>query len=250
MKSICLLGLSALIVFSSCTKRIGGNGNPCNAIKEVRLSSNSPITVGEQLKLNASEVEDCYYAWSGPGFFQSYSSDNTISDVKLNQEGWYHLTISNPDCEPKHDSIYVDVKLKQGTPTCTIPNNQVLYSNLSDDTFTSVRRGIEGTLGLFMLEGSGPGSNIEILFHPYWRDHEPENGLYKTTNIPTISSGDYNQVYISTVKSSIYWSSYDFKDVYISHVGNKLQVKFCDLSMGGYNGTSYTTVASGTLTEN
>jgi hypothetical protein len=256
MKPIHLLLFIAIITSStSCIKSLTDDDDEnCAAIHHVTITANGPVTMGNDIMVSAVEVPgSAYYSWSGPNNFQDYSPSFTM-ESKLSNEGWYYLSVSNSACPTKYDSVYIDVKLKQGTAPCTISNNTADYSTLSDDLFTQVRRKIDPSLNLFKLEASGGASSgdLEIFFHPYWRNREPEDGIYKTTNTPTLSTsdGNYNKVFISTVKSSIYWSSNDDYDVYVSHIGNKLQVRLCNVRLGGYNGTSYNTNISSSVTEN
>ncbi len=58
---------------------------------------------------------------------------------------------------------------------------------------------------------------------------------------------NFNKVYIRTVKNSISWTSHESQIVYVSHVNGKLQVRYCNLQMGGNIGTSFTTTTSGNV---
>ncbi|HET6994569.1 MAG TPA: hypothetical protein VFI06_06290, partial [Chitinophagaceae bacterium] len=70
------------------------------------------------------------------------------------------------------------------------------------------------------------------------------------TQLFTQSDGNYNKVFITTVKSSIYWASHPGQTVYVSHVNGKLQVRFCGLTLSGSNGgTGFTTLASGNVVQ-
>lgn len=221
----------------------------CENIRNATLTSNSPVTTGNTITFSAPEVGGYrMYHWTGPNLFTSQYADNTIDPAELHHEGWYYLHLSNSSCEAKFDSIYIDVKLAQATPPCNAPNNTAEYSNLFDDTFSNVRKRTDATTSRKILIGTGSGSDLTVYFHQYWDNKEPEDGLYKTTNVLSFS-GKYNQVYVSTVKQSIFFSSHESQNVYVSHVNGKLKVQLCNLPMGGYNGTSYTTQVSSTMTE-
>lgn len=250
MKNYFLLILTALFFFSSCKKA----ETNCTNINNLSIISNSPVTIGETMKFATQEAGGYRtYKWIGPNNYDSQETADSFTNAELKYEGWYYLSVNslNDDCQ-KIDSFYFDVKLKQGTPSCTIANNNTTYSNLADDSYTSVSKGIESTYSQLALQASGGFfSNITIYFHTRWRTAEPEDGIYTTINTPLFDQIDYNynKVFITTTKSSIYWSSWEGQTVYVSHIGNKLQVRFCNLNMGGYNGTSYTTVASGNIVE-
>jgi len=169
--------------------------------------------------------------------------------VKLENEGWYYLALSNNECNTRVDSVYADINLQQGTPPCSVTSNTCTFNNQAGDSYSSVAKLYNPTFQFLMLEGSG-SSSLEINFHPYWTTAlEPEDGIYETIDIPSFGiDGNYNKVFISTVKSNIYFSCYERQKVYVGHVSGKLQVRFCNLSMGGSNGAySFTTIASANL---
>lgn len=255
MKTNLILPAILCVTIFSCKKQ-GANddekGN-CDNIARATITSNSPVTIGETIKFGTDEVGGYrIYDWRGPDYYTGQEPSDSITDANLEHEGWYrlHLYSLDDNCD-KFDSVYIDVKLKQGIPACSIANNTCTFNNLGDDSYTTVHKRIESTYSLKSLEGSGPGSNIIIYFHPFWVNAEPEDGIYTTTNVPSFGQTDnnYNKVFVTTTKSSIYWASHEDQDVYVSHVNGKLQVRFCNLSMGGYNGTSYTTIASGNVVE-
>jgi len=245
--------LSAIAV--SCKQEKAREETNCQNIENATITSNSPVTIGETLKFGTQEVGGYrVYDWRGPGNYMNQYPSDSITDCNLEHEGWYYLHLSSLDdnaCQ-KFDSVYIDVKLKQGTPACSITNNSCDYNNLGTDTYTSVQERIDPTYQFKSLTASGPSSaNIIVYFHQYWNDREPEDGIYTTTNVPSFGQIDnnYNKLFVATTKSSIYWASHEGQNVYVSHINGKLQVRFCDLSMGGYNGTSYTTIASGNVVE-
>lgn len=251
------LFLSAFLIasffYTGCKKGEEETTN-CANIENARITANTPLTIGQELKFSVPEVDGYrIYSWTGPNNFTSQYADNSISYVELENEGWYrlHLYSLEGDCE-KFDSVYIDVKLEQGTPTCTVTNNNTNYSNMGSDSYTLIKKQIETSYSQkALLATGGFGVNMTVLFHTRWRTAEPEDGIYYTTNTPTFGQFDnnYNKVFVTTTKNSIFWSSAANQKVYVSHVGGKLQVRFCNLSMGGSNGTSFTTSASANLVE-
>ena len=245
--------IAAMLLLLSCKKQTQEDLDAvtCENIRKITITSNSPVTIGETIKFSVPEVGGYrIYRWIGPNNFHEQYPDHEISYAELKHEGWYYVNVSNSSCETKVDSVYIDVKLEQGTAPCNTAANTGSYNNLADDTYSYLNKGIESTYSLFSLSGWGNG-NIAVYFHPEWRTKEPEDGIYTTTNVPLFDQVDYNynKVFITTTKSSIYWSSHEGQQVYVSHIAGKLKVTFCSLKMGGYNGNSYTTVASGNITE-
>jgi hypothetical protein len=244
------------VLFFSCKKQQTDDdldAQTCANMQNLKITATTPVTIGSPIQINVPEVGGYrIYTWHGPNNFTSQYPENAVTTyAELKHEGWYYVTVSNQACNVKVDSVYVDVKLVQGTPSCSIASNKTIYSNLFDDTYASVKKTIDGSTSLFVLDAYSP-ANMKVFFHPFWRTKEPEDGIYTTVSTPTFDQTDYNynKVFITTTKSSIYWSSQPNQTVYISHVSGKLQVRFCSLLMSGYNGTSYTTSASGNLLEN
>ena len=244
--------MSILFLYSCKKQSNQENADNCPNIMNATLYSNSPVTIGGSISFGTQEVGGYrIYSWTGPNNFTSQYPDNSITAGELKNEGWYYLDLYSltGSCQ-RFDSLYIDVKLPQGTPSCSITTNSTTFNNLSTDTYTSVIKHIESNYSQKALEATGAG-NMTIYFHTHWRTAEPEDGLYTTIDTPLFDPVDanYNKVFITTTKSSLYWSSAANQTVYISHVGSKLQVRFCSLNMSAYNGTSYFTIASGNIVE-
>jgi hypothetical protein len=243
-----------ILFFANCSKKNSKEDGNCENIKNAKITSNSPVTIGQTIKFGTQEVGGFrIYEWTGPDNYRDQYPSDSLTDAQLKNEGWYHLHLYSLDggCE-KFDSVYIDVKLQQGSPSCTVTNNSTNYNNMGTETYTSVSKTIAGSASYKVLKGNGPsGSNITIYFHTRWRNTEPEDGIYKTINVPSFDPIDnnYNKVFVTTTKSSIYWASHEGQTVYVSHANGKLQVRFCSLAMGGNNGTSFTTLASGNIIE-
>jgi hypothetical protein len=237
--------IATAITLFSCTKQT----NNCQNIQNARASSNGPVTIGDSLRIYTQEVGGYrVYSWTGPNYFTSQEPFNVIPYAELKNEGWYYVSISNSDCNTKVDSVFVDVKLKQGTPSCNIAANTSSFNNLPNNSYSSIQKLYDPTYSFLSLRASGTVS-MYVFFHDYWKTHEPEDGIYETTNIPSFSGEpNYNKVFINTTISSIYFSSHEYQTVYVSHVSGKLQVRFCNLTMSGTNGaSSFTTIASSNL---
>ena len=247
------------LLFSGCTKddpapdpQDPNNPNSCAALNTMPITANGPVTIGNTLKFSVPDRPGYTYTWFGPWYYSGYNPSDSIWDASLKNEGWYYVRIDKDGCTaPKYDSVYIDVKLKQGNPPCTATLNTATYSLLFDDTFTSIDKSWDPGYGVLTLNASGNGVDLDIIFHPHWNTIEPEDGIYYTTNVPTFDQVDpeYNKVFASTVKQSIYWSTHADQPVYVSHVNGKLQVRYCNINMSGYNGTSYFTTATANVLE-
>jgi hypothetical protein len=242
---------AALILFS-CNKEKDVDIT-CENISHTTLYSNSPVVIGQMIQFGTQEVGGYrIYDWKGPNSYTNQYPDNSLV-AALEKEGWYYLNLfsSNGSCQ-KIDSLYIDVKLQQGVPACSIATNTTSYNNLPTDNYSLVKKYIDPNFSQKTLLATGPNnSNLTIYFHTHWRTNEPEDGIYNTIDTPVFVQTDnnYNKVFITTTKSSIYWASNQGQNVYISHIGSKLQVRFCNIIMGGNNGVALSTSASGNVVE-
>jgi len=249
MQKLFFLLLSLIIIFTSCEK----NTNNCPQINAARAHSNSPVTIGQTIKIWTGEIDGTTYQWFGPGGFSSQYATDSISNAQMYNSGWYYLIVNSLDdnnCS-KRDSVYVDVRLQQDTAPCSVSANTIVYNNMADQSFSSVFKGIESTYSLKSLYASSWSGDVNIYFAPYWRDYEPQDGVYTTYNSPAFDPVDpiFNKVTITSITNGIYWASWPNQTVYVSHVNGKLKVSFCNLQMSGSNGTSFTTIADGNIIE-
>lgn len=253
-----------IFIIQSCTKEtttdIAANDpaptNPtCAKISTIKATATpATITIGENSTIAATDVANVNYYWSGPFSNGIYSRTLNINTAGLKDRGWYYVNASNSECNnTKFDSVYLNVKLLQGTPPCTIPNNTCNNTLVTSETYSSITRGISSSYGVLSLSASTSGGDIKFLFHPHWNTVEPEDGIYYTTNIPTFDpvNPDFNKVFFTMTKSSIYWATWADQTVYVSHINGKLQVRFCDLNMNGsLGGPVYTNKSSANLIQN
>ena len=251
MRKNLILVLSCFIIFCSCRTRPSN----CDNIWNARITSNSPVTIGQTIEFGAPEVGgDRTYDWKGPHNYESHYPHITIPYAELENEGWYYLRVYavNGDHCQREDSVYIDVKLKQGTPPCSTTANQATFNNMSPSTYLTVKKMIDGSNGFVLKAISSSQGDITVYFHPHWLTKEPEDGIYTTQDIPSFGQLDYNynKVFIQIQKDNLLWATRIGSEVYVSHVNGKLEVTFCNLSMGAYNGYSFTTSTSGSVLEN
>ena len=73
-------------------------------------ATNSGLTcVGDNMQLFASAVTSASYIWSGPSGFSSTDQNPTLTNVTLDQVGYYFLEISNGSCESLKDTTLVEI---------------------------------------------------------------------------------------------------------------------------------------------
>lgn len=237
-----------IFLFSSCEKK-----PVCPSSLELRANTLTP-TVGDDLIISAPEPPNTnvVFQWNGPRTNETnQSSSLQISDIKLSQSGTYYCNLANTDCNTSlGDSIVINVQLKQETPPCTITNNTVTASSIPGTTFGSVTKSYGGswnTLNLYASAASFGYPSYTVLFNSYNGNVEPRDGVYTTTDIATFSPlQEPNEISISFIYSSNYFHCRPGNKVYVSHVGGKLQVNFCNLEFAS---PPFVTTCSGKITQ-
>lgn len=245
-------------LLSSCKKSdLNVNGYKCPENLKVTASSVTP-TVGDDLTIYANTGKIIYY-WSGPLNFAVQTGDSRdryqFPNIKIKQSGWYVVGASLPGCFTIYDSIYIDVKYKQGTPPCSLINNAIRGNGVPTLQASSVTKSFSRTYNGKTLYAAGTFGDptYTFLFNSYNGDVEPKDGIYITTNVPSFSPlQDENLIHVRCMYSNFFFQSYPDQNVFVSHVNGKLRISFCDLNFGGDNGNGYyfTSVFSGQVTEN
>gem|GEM_PF-3096190 len=98
------------------------------------ISSNSPLCVGDTLKLNISNIQNgVSYQWHGPLGFNSNIANADRANMQLNDAGNYILKDTLNACAGKTDTVQVVVQANT-TPTVSIsavPSNFTAAQNVS-----------------------------------------------------------------------------------------------------------------------
>jgi gliding motility-associated-like protein len=69
-----------------------------NEAPAVNPTSNSPLCIGENLELNTDEILGATYDWSGPNGFTSDIYNPSITDVTVDNDGDYEVTVTANGC--------------------------------------------------------------------------------------------------------------------------------------------------------
>jgi hypothetical protein len=249
-------GLLLCISLISCNKDnlFNQNNGSCTKLAQLHAHPFTAVEKGGQIDLSADFLQDAYYAWFGPGNYQSYGQNNTIStSASYGDEGWYFLRISYDGCDDRIDSVYVDVKFPQGTAPCSPTDNSAGFGGpllLGDQAFYFIDFGSSTVGADFGITGNSSNGDISITMSGYWLTHDFEDGIYYTTSNQVFEYADRDKVFISDVNQNIYWVAEPDKPVYISHVGGKRRITFCNIQFSGdYGGNLYHTNVDAQITE-
>ena len=248
MKFNLLTIICLAFIFTGCKKE----ENNCST--DIQLTStNFTPAAGESFTLTALKVSDNdQFQWSGPGNYSSvYGNTLTVDNPGYLDRGWYHCTKSNMECgETIYDSIFIDLKLRQGTAPCTLTNNSLNGSAIPTTSYYSVIKNFDPTFNGKALYGTattGYPTDFRVLFNSNNGNIEPLDGIYTTTNAIIFSQTDpYVWISLSFVYGGQFFHSHPDKDVFVSHVNGKLSASFCNVPFS--NGTNIVNL-SGKLTE-
>jgi hypothetical protein len=247
MKQTIVVFFAAVLSFSACTKAPN-----CPAVLNLSVN-NATTTIGGDFKITApKESDNTTFQWYGPGI-NSTTNSNTLEkfNVKYSDRGWYYCSKANSECNTSlQDSIFVDVKLNQETPPCTLTNNYISCSNIPNVSLTSITQGFDPTFNGMAVYGSGSFGypSFRVLFNSYNGNTEPIDGTYTTTNSLTFDiTQQYNEVSVSFLYSSIFFHCHPYQKLYVTHVNGKIQVSFCNMVFS--SGSSTLTTCSGKMTK-
>jgi hypothetical protein len=231
------------ILLLSCQKMAGDNDLTCEKIKSAKITvPKTTFFAGEEIRLSTVEGANIFYGWNHsvlPGNLGS-SSSYIIPACSKADEGWFYLSVGNPDCTTKHDSVYITVINKPIAAPCSPVNNKVDFSSVPDISFSSATWSYEVGYNSRNLRGyQGLGyPDINVFFHHYWNDMEPEDGEYSLNNVPSFDGGSVYSVYLASHYDITWYGGRNGK-VYVSHVNGKIQVTFCNVTFSA-EGNSFT----------
>jgi hypothetical protein len=222
MKVIRLIALS-VIILSGCTKNNNSNNNGgCNKPATPTISSNSPVSAGDAIKLSTPTVANAAYTWTGPGF-SSHEQNPVIPNATPSMSGNYSVSITVGNCMSDAATTSVEVS---NTPPCNLSANTVSYSGtkVAPGNFTMLPYCL--TQGSYQMTGSDTGANIGLVV--YFGSMPTKDGIYSITDMTTPTS---TQVYITA--ENVLKRNYHSKAGGVAFVkvnGGSVSITFCSIT--------------------
>ncbi|MCS6905390.1 MAG: PKD domain-containing protein [Bacteroidia bacterium] len=112
------------------------------------IGNNSPVCPGGTLQLSASQMPNANYFWRGPNGFSSTQINPTITNISLNYEGEYSLTVIQNGCSSQVAKTTVtihrfatDLIARNNGPLCTGNNLELGASSSSNRNITYLWQG-------------------------------------------------------------------------------------------------------------
>jgi hypothetical protein len=242
------------MLFWGCNKKNNSEDN-CSQIQKCKiLVSKTSYIVGDTILLKTNLIPPIsLFSWGrGENSNQTWGDPTvTIYPCSKNDEGWYYLNVSYPDCASMNDSIYITVTNNPVAPACTTGENVAIFSSIPNINFTTTTWGLDPDYNTRVLHGETSASeqDLNIYFNPYWNTVEPEDGAYNIYNqLDYYNSDDKYAVYINSNYDDMLFQASPGK-VYVTHENQKLKVTFCSTSLNGDDGSeSFTTTVTGSIT--
>jgi hypothetical protein len=247
--------LSLTFLFTGCKKQSDSelSAHNCEIISRATIEApKTSFIVGDAIHLQIKEMPDiALFIWTHTNTPNAISSDRDvdITYAEKADEGWYYMNVSYPECAAHTDSVYITVKNKVTTAPCSPKNNAVSFSAIPDIDPATVSWSYNTSWNRRVLAANGAYGypDFNIYFNTFWDTKEPEDGEYNVTTMAATGEYPPYTVYISSLYSGVFFQGTG--KVFVSHVGGKLRVTFCDIKLTGSNGgTSFSTTASGALT--
>jgi hypothetical protein len=233
---ICIFFLS---LNSSCLKfddgpQISKRKPNCSEFKGIKIRPMNTIPFGEDIIIKTDSFPDLKYDCIGPNGFNQYNLKEIgiTNQATPYHQGWYYVTTKYSNCPSIYDSIFVDVTLKQGNPSCNPSNNTSAYINNSapipNKVFTTVS--IDTSNG-FVIKAAGTNGQLTLTFSEFWKRNKLEAGIYYTSSdYQLLDKEDIDKVFIKDMNFMSPWYAAEFqKPIYISYVSGKLTITLCDL---------------------
>lgn len=251
-----LISISCFLILVSCTSNNDSNNenNICDQIALLNVQNFTPVILGDNIHLTADYLEGVQYHWFGPNGFEDYGADIYVTtDAKYSDNGTYTVVMSYEGCTDRTLNVDVVVNFPQGSPSCTLINNSAQFSGsviLGNQTYGFMTWGSAAVGDNYEIVANGTNGDMYMYLSPYWKTHELVDGIYYTTTNNSPELADYNKIYISNVNGGIFWQCQANQPVYISHVGGKARISFCDVTFSGsLGGPSYQTTIKAQITK-
>lgn len=237
----------------SCAKEeviIDDNSDSCINLSHLRAHPLDAVTKDEQIRLSVDYMADVDYHWTGPENFFSNNQNPIVSDnAGFRHKGWYYVSMSLAGCTTTLDSVYVNIQFPQGSPSCQLINNQATLNGvfgLGNQVYSVVSFGPD--LNCYRIVGNSNNGDLQIYMSVYWATHDLVDGTYYTAENP--AANELDKVFMTNISRNILWTAEPRKPLYVSHVGGKARISFCDISFAGdWDGTLYRTSVNAQLTQ-
>lgn len=196
----------------------------CDELETPSASSNSPVVIGGELRLSASDISgDANFEWTGPGGFFSELQNPVISDIQYQANGIYRVRAKKNTCTSSYMPTTVSVR-----PPCmgVLTGNSAMVDGITWNFYDQVNCGNTGPGGNFIVHCISNQGNLQI---SHSTSELPFPGFY----LREVDPGDSPLFDTSKVRLIIIEGGIEFQAksgfVYVGNDGINLQFSFCGL---------------------
>lgn len=238
MKHFQFLLLSAVLLFSSCSKK--DEEDDCTEPATPVATSGGDVYYGDTIYLFATTVPGVSeYSWTGPNGYTSSQQNPVIPQVTSAHSGDYHVKAVDGSCSSGASTVNVHVDV---TVPCAPYTNRFNFNGVAAVSFSYVHGALDNTMNQYKITANGANGDAEIYFG---RTTQPVEGVYELKSSSSFLTE--NQASVTMTASMSYWqNSSGF--LYVTVSGGKVSASFCNTAFSestfGWNTSGY-----GNLTE-
>lgn len=207
----------ALFTLVACEQDI-----PCLPPR-AEISNIAAVFVGQTLQLQAPDVADATYSWTGPNNFSSTEQNPSIPNVTAAASGTYEVTVKVGECENKASK---EIQIMQSA-SCSPANNTFSFGGSM--VFTLIN-GTDNTEEYKIVGHSNQGG-FTLTFYT--------NPFRKGNFVYQFSTQDRNtsNVFMQIDKAFSNWQAVSGK-LYVTVNNGVLTATFCTVPFGWLQGSS------------
>ncbi|MES2627950.1 MAG: ice-binding family protein, partial [Bacteroidota bacterium] len=127
-----------------------------NSIPQAAASANSPVCIGDTLRLGAATVSGAAYDWTGPNAYTSTDQNPIIANATTTMSGSYSLTVTSNGCVSVPSTVSLVVNACGGTVDVsvikTVNNTQPLVGQTVVFTLVATNGGNTDATGVIVTD--------------------------------------------------------------------------------------------------
>jgi len=167
---------------------------------QLAIGNNSPLCLGDTLKLNIDTAQNASYSWAGPSGFNSKQQNAVRNGVHVPDTGFYVVSVSVQGCPIQKDSTYVSIDAviakisADKNKVCQHDTLELSFGGIAPATGTTYTWDFNGAT---ILSGSGKGPYFvkwdtlgtkEVLLNvTNWRCKSADTDLITVSKAPDVA---------------------------------------------------------------
>lgn len=231
VKSFIISSFCVATLFS-CSK----SSTNCSPVSGMTIvANNTTVYEGSDLSLGVSPAGLYTYQWSGPGGWSASSSSALRTNMQFANAGAYSVKVFNLEgCQVFSGSTTISVQQPPDAP-CTSAGNTVTSSLGGTTNFTFAANQVWGMASGSQYIFLGMVNNDRFIQFSFSGSLLPNPGIYTTP--VAIPSNNPVSIWMKDGVGGAFRSQ-GGDNVYVTRVGGKMQVAFCNVKLYDANNPS------------